>query len=158
VITSNVNSIDAAPDPEPLDECAPVMATSCWLAIVDSSLIAGCAPDERTQDILARRGLITRPTRAFVDIAIDESSPRVPGRPLPPASFRRLLAPTPASVPATTRSDGQIYDDLTSENTAVEPKHSAAPVQLVRASAPKKSAAKNAPTKALPNEMLSLFG
>jgi len=64
VHTSDLNCL-ASPSPvaDPPDPAIPVESATCWLAIdADCGPMAGCTPDERTWDVLERRGRGRRPT------------------------------------------------------------------------------------------------
>jgi hypothetical protein len=71
VITSNFSTL---PEPrtvaDPPDPAAPVGPTACWLATSpDGGPEAGCTPDERTWDVLARARGFVRPGH---DIVLEE--------------------------------------------------------------------------------------
>jgi hypothetical protein len=82
VLTSNVNELlepPAATDPP--DPAVPVGPTACWLAIADDGGPAeGCAPDERTWDVLGRARHIERPHADVVLEALDAPRPSAEAR------------------------------------------------------------------------------
>jgi hypothetical protein len=77
VLTSNLNEIndppavDDAPDPT-----VKVGPTACWLAIADDGGPAeGCAPQDRTWEVLERRGRGRRPTSTIELSGVAVSAP-----------------------------------------------------------------------------------
>lgn len=73
--TSDFSSLTNPPAvADPPDAAVPVGPTSCWLAIeaADGGPQAGCTPDERTWDVLARARGVVPPSRAA---ALEEACP-----------------------------------------------------------------------------------
>jgi hypothetical protein len=85
VLTSNFSTLTDRPDvDDPPDQSVPVGPTTCWLAIdaMDGGPQAGCAPDERTWDVLARsRGIVPPSTAA----SLEDVRPHAPTAPHPAA-------------------------------------------------------------------------
>jgi hypothetical protein len=105
VLTSNFSTLTDRPEvADPPDPSVPFGSTTCWLAIdaSDGGPAAGCAPDERTWDVLARSRGIAPPSHA---VTLEDVRPAPPPPPRAAASepqaplFGDAVAVAPATEP-----------------------------------------------------------
>jgi hypothetical protein len=112
VLTSNFSSLTERPEvADPPDSSVPVGPTTCWLAIdaADGGPEAGCAPDERTWDVLSRSRGIAPPSRAA---ALEDVRPLpARARPAPTEPQAALFADDPATAAVLAQPEPPPSDD-----------------------------------------------
>jgi len=105
ISTSAVDLSAPIADDEPLDPAVPIKAASCWLAMDGNDRIAGCSPDQRTVDILARRASrvavpsVERATPLSTNVAGARSAVFKTGGPAAPSTAERNESTPPTAAP-----------------------------------------------------------
>jgi len=118
VLTSNFSTLTDPPDvADPPDPSVSVGPSTCWLAIdaTDGGPQAGCTPDERTWDVLARSRGIAPPSHAA---ALEDVRPHA------------LTAPRPAAVEPLAPPFGDDAAVATSPEQSQPPPLDDGPVEL----------------------------
>ena len=112
VLTSNFSTLIERPEvADPPDPSVPFGATTCWLAIAtDGGPQAGCTPDERTWDVLARARGTAPPSHAA---PLEDVRPAAPSAPRPAATEPQaaLFGDEAAVVPPPAPSEPPPPDD-----------------------------------------------